>query len=377
MISGSTVIAGIGNTSYGKHPGRDRVSLIVEACANALNDAGIDKQLVDGVLVKMANAEPSFLYGQKVAEALGLRPNIGASLDQGGAANIGLISYAAMAIEAGLMQVAIICYGDTPRTGSRSVYQRPRGDDAVYGWYSTAAGYAMVHQRYRQEFNLADECFGAVAVAFRANGARNPQAHLRQAITLDDYMASPFVVEPLRRDDCCLLSDGAAAVVVMSRQHARSLGIDKAVPILGFGQGQESWDVQLRPSLTSTKASVSADIAFRMAGIARKDIDVAQLYDCFTVTPLLTLEDYGFFPPGQAAAFAAAGGMALDGELPCNTSGGLLSETGTPGLQLVIEGVRQMRGDAVLQIPKARHCLVSNQGGTMHTHATLILGAAA
>ncbi|MBP6819092.1 MAG: thiolase family protein [Ferrovibrio sp.] len=374
---GQSVIAGIGNTAYGKHPGRDRVSLIVEACANALADAGIEKDVVDGVLVKMANAEPSFLYGQKVAEALGLKPHVGASLDQGGAANIGLISYAAMAIEAGLMQVAIICYGDTPRTGSRSVYQRPRGDDAVYGWYSTAAGYAMVHQRYRQEFRIPDEHFGAVAVACRANGARNPQAHLRQAITLDEYMASPFVVEPLRRDDCCLLSDGAAAIIVTSRQRAKSLGIDKAVPILGFGQGQESWDVHLRPSLTSTQASVSAEKAFRMAGIARKDIDVAQLYDCFTVTPLLTLEDYGFFAPGQAAAFAGAGGLALDGDLPLNTSGGLLSETGTPGLQLVIEGVRQMRGSAVSQIAGARHCLISNQGGTMHTHATLILGAAA
>ncbi len=376
-MRGQSVIAGIGNTAYGKHPGRDRVSLIVEACANALADAGIEKDLVDGVLVKMANAEPSFLYGQKVSEALGLRPNIGASLDQGGAANIGLISYATMAIEAGLMQVAIICYGDTPRTGSRSVYQRPRGDDAVYGWYSTAAGYAMVHQRYRQEYKIPDEHFGAVAVACRAHGARNPQAHLRQAITLDDYMASPFVVEPLRRDDCCLLSDGAAAVIVMSKQRAKSLGIDKAVPILGFGQGQESWDVHLRPSLTSTQASVSAEKAFRMAGIARKDISVAQLYDCFTVTPLLTLEDYGFFAPGQAAAFAGAGGLALDGALPFNTSGGLLSETGTPGLQLVVEGVRQMRGDAVSQVAGARHCLVSNQGGTMHTHATLILGAAA
>lgn len=375
-MRGATVIAGIGHTSYGKHPGRDRISLIVEACRNALADTGVEKEMVDGVLVKMANAEPSFLYGQRVAEALGLRPKIGASLDQGGAANIGLITYAALAIEAGLMQIAIICYGDTPRTGSRKVYQRPRGDDAVYGWYSTAAGYALVHQRYRQEFRVPDTSFGAVAVTCRANGARNPHAHLRQPISLDEYMASPYIVEPLRRDDCCLISDGAAAVIVMSRLRARSLGLAKSVPILGFGQGQESWDVHLRPSLTATAASASAEAAFRMAGIERKDIDVAQLYDCFTVTPLITLEDYGFFRPGQAAAFASAGGLAPDGDLPCNTSGGLLSETGTPGLQLVIEGVRQMRGEAVSQIAGARHCLISNQGGTLHTHATLVLGAA-
>jgi len=376
-MRGKAVIAGVGHTAYGKHPGRDRMSLIVEACRNTLADAGIDKERVDGVLVKMANAEPSFLYGQKVAEALGLRPRVGASLDQGGAANIALISYAAMAIEAGLMEVALVCYGDTPRTGTRAVYQRPRGDDAVYGWYSTAAGYALVHQRYRLEYGVPDEAFGAVAVACRANGAKNPHAHLRKSITLDEYLESPFLVEPLRRDDCCLLSDGAAAVLVMSAARARQLGIAKAVPILGFGQGQESWDVQLRPSLTTTAAARSADTAFHMAGLQRKDIGVAQLYDCFSVTPLVTLEDYGFCKRGHAGAFAAAGGIALGGPLPINTSGGLLSETGTPGLQLVIEGVRQMRGDANLPVGGERHCIVSNQGGTMHTHSTLILGRAA
>ncbi|MGE0797056.1 MAG: thiolase family protein [Lautropia sp.] len=376
-MRGKSVIAGVGHTAYGKHPGRDRVSLIVEACAAALADAGIEKERVDGVLVKMANSEPSILYGQRVAEALGLQPDIGCSLDQGGAANIALVSYAAMAIEAGLIETALICYGDTPRTGSRSVYQRPRGDDAVYGWYSTAAGYALIHQRYRQQYQVPDASFGAVAVTCRANGARNPNAHLRKAISVEEYLTSPFVVEPLRRDDCCLLSDGAAAIVVTSAARARALGLDRAVPVLGFGQAQESFDVHLRPDLTRTVAGRSADRAFAMAGLARRDIGVAQLYDCFTITPLITLEDYGFCKPGQAAAFAAAGEIGLDGSLPLNTSGGLLSESGTPGLQLVIEGVRQMRGDAISQVADPGACIVSNQGGTMHTHATLILGSPA
>jgi acetyl-CoA acetyltransferase len=375
-MKGQAVIAGVGHTQYGKHPGRDRISLIVQACRNALADAGIEKERVDGLLVKMANAEPSFLYGQKVAEAMGLQPNVGCSLDQGGAANIALVSYAAMAIEAGLMDIAIVCYGDTPRTGSRKVYQRPRGDDAAYGWYSTAAGYALIHQRYRQQYKISDESFGAVAMNSRNNGAQNPNAHLRAPLTLDQYMASPFVVEPLRRDDCCLLSDGAAAVIVMSADRARALAIEGAVPILGFGQAQESYDVHLRSDLTRTVAGKSADMAFRMAGLTREDIGVAQLYDCFTVTPLITLEDYGFCKPGQAAAFAAGGGLRPDGPLPSNTSGGLLSESGTPGLQLIIEGVRQMRGDARLQVAGSGACIVSNQGGTMHTHSTLILGRA-
>ena len=373
-MRGKAVLAGVGHTAYGKHPGRNRVSLIVEACRDALADAGIGKDLVDGVLVKMANADPSILYGQKVAEALGVRPRIGCSLDQGGAANIALIAYAAMAIEAGMADIVLVTYGDTPRTGSRKVYARPRGDDAVYGFYSTAAGYALLHQRYRQQHKIPDEHFGAVAVTIREHGARNPHAHLQKPITLDEYMASPYVVEPLRRDDCCLLSDGAAAVIVTSAARARELGIHRAVPILGIGQGQESWDVHLRLDMIRTMAAASAEGAFRMAGLTRADIGVAQLYDCFTVTPLVTLEDYGFCRPGQAAGFAAAGGLRLDGALPANTSGGLLSESGTPGLQLVIEAVRQMRGDATLPVKGDKACIVSNQGGTMHTHATMIVG---
>ncbi len=373
-MRGRTVIAGVGHTRYGKHPGRDRIDLIVEAARKAVTDAGIEKTQLDGVLVKMANSAPSILYGQKVAEALGLRPRVGGALDQGGAANISLISYAAMAIEAGLMEMALVCYGDTPRTGSRAVYHRPRGDDAVYGWYATAAGYAMIHQAYKQRYATPDAHFGAIAVQARANGLENPEGHLRQALSMEAYLEGRALIEPLRRDDCCLVSDGGAAVIVTSAERARALGIDKAVPILGFGQGQESWDVHLRPDLTHTMAEASAETAFAMAGLGPTDIDVAQLYDCFTVTVLQTLEDYGLAPRGQAGAFALAEGIGPEGRLPLNTSGGLLSESGTPGLQLVIEGARQMRGDARLQVKDPRACIVSNQGGSMHTHATLILG---
>ena len=373
-MRGKAVIAGVGHTAYGKHPGRDKIDLIVEAAAIAIDDVGVEKPMVDGVLVKMATSSPSILYGQKVAEALGLQPKVGGALDQGGAANIALISYAAMSIEAGLMEMAIVCYGDTPRTGSRRVFHRPRGNNAIYGWYSTAAGYAMIHRAYAHEYQAGEEDFGVIAVQCRANGAANPNAHLKRPITMDDYLSSCYVVEPLRRDDCCLVSDGAAAMIITSAERARSLGLDKAVPIFGFGQGQESLDVHLRASLTRTCASDSADTAFRMAGLGPIDIDVAQLYDCFTVTVLMTLEEYGFAAAGQAGSFARAQGIGPEGALPINTSGGLLSESGTPGLQLVIEGVRQLRGEANQQVKGARTCVVSNQGGTMHTHATLILG---
>lgn len=315
------------------------------------------------------------MFGQKLSEAMGLQPKLSFSADQGGAANITQIANAVMAIEAGLCEVALVCYADTPRSGSRQVYHRPRGDDAAYGWFSTAAGYAMIHRRHMIEFKTPPEAFGAVARACRRHGSANPDAQLRRPLSHDQYMESPLLMAPMRRDDACLVSDGGAAIVVMSARRARELGIAAAVPILGFGEGQTSWEVHLRPELTTTQARASGAAAFAMAGLAPTDIDVAQLYDCFTITVLMTLEDYGFCPAGRSAQFVADGAIEIGGALPVNTSGGLLSETGMPGLQLVIEAVRQVRGTAVSQVEGARNAIVSNQGGTMHTHATLILGA--
>ena len=369
------VIAGIGHTAFGKLPGRSTISLNVEASRNALADAGIPKSVVDGVFVKVPTSAHQFMYGQKVAEALGIQPRVGGAWDQGGAANIQLISYAIMAIDAGQCDVALICYADNPRSGNRAVYARPRGDDAAYGWLSTAAGYAMIQRRHMHEYGTTQEALGAVAVACRSHGAGNPNAQLQKPLSMAQYCDSPLLVDPMRRDDCALVSDGGAAIIVMSEKRARELGVKQAVPVLGFGNGQTSWDVQLRPSLTSTEAARAAHTAFSMAGVKPSGVDVAQIYDCFTITVLMTLEDYGFCKKGQAGYFVADGAIEIGGKLPLNTSGGLLSETGMPGMQLIIEGVRQMRGTARLQVPGAKVCLVSNQGGTMHTHSTLLLGS--
>lgn len=373
-LSGRYVIAGIGHTAFGKLPGHDTVSLNVEACRRALDDAGVEKSLVDAVFVKVPTSAHQFMYGQKVAEALGITPRMGGCWDQGGAANITLLSFAIMAIEAGQCDVALVCYADNPRTGNRAVYGRPRGDDAVYGWFSTAAGYGMIHRRHVIEHGTRPEDFAAVAIASRKHGAGNPNAQLRKPLNLEQYMASPWVVDPLRKDDCALVSDGGAALVVMSAKRAKELGVAQPVPVLGFGHGQTSFELPLRATLTSTEAARAAHTAFQMAGAKPQDVDVAQLYDCFTVTVLMTLEDYGFCRKGEAGAFVRDGAIEHGGRLPVNTSGGLLSETGMPGLQLIMEGVRQMRGTARLQVPGAKLCVVSNQGGTMHTHGTLLLG---
>ena len=375
-MRGNVVIAGVGHTAYGKLPGRSTDSMNVEACRKALADAGVDKDSVDGLFVKYPTSGHRSMYGQTVAEALGIQPRIGGVWDQGGATNISMISFAAMAIENGQCEVALVTIADNPRTGTRQAYERGWGDDAVFGWFGTPAGYAMIARRHMEELGTTHEQLGAIAMAARRHGAANPDAQLRKPLSAEDYATSRPVVDPLRRDDCCLISDGGAAVVVMSAERARQLSVPAPVPILGFGQGQTSWEVAQRPQLTSTAAVVSGRTAFEMAGMTPKDIHVAQLYDCFTIAPLMTIEDYGFCKKGEGGHFVEDGGVELGGALPLNTSGGLLSETGMPGMQLVIEGVRQVRGTSANQVPDASTSLVSNQGGIMHTHSTLILGSA-
>ena len=375
-LSGKAVIAGVGHTAFGKLDGRSTVSLNVEAISKALANAGVEKNQIDGLFVKAPTSRFEMMYAQKLAEAMALQPRIGGVWDHGGASNISMISYAAMAIEARQCEIAVVALADNPATGSRQAYEKSYGDDdsATYGWFGTPAGYAMIAQRHLQQYGTPNDGLGAIAVACRKHGAANPNAQLRKPLTLEKYRGSRMIVEPLRRDDCCLVSDGAAAVVVMSAARAKAMKIAKPVPILGFGQGQTSWDVVQRTDLTTTAAKVSAETAFRMAGLTPDDIDVAQIYDCFTIAALMTLEDYGFCAKGQGGYWVQDGRIELGGDLPINTSGGLLSETGMPGLQLVIEGVRQMRGESVNQVKGARKCIVSNQGGVMHTHSTLILG---
>jgi acetyl-CoA acetyltransferase len=374
MRRGEIVIAGVGQTSFGKHPGRSSVGLNVEACAAALADAGIDKALVDAVWAKVPTSQLEFLYGMKVAAALGIAPDGGGTLDLGGASSIAMIAHAGLAIAAGQQRIALVTMADTPRTGSRAAYERPQGEAAPYGFFGIAAGYALIARAYLERHGASEDDLGAVAKAARRHGAANPAAQLRAPITLADHAASPPIVDPLRRDDCALVSDGASAVVVMAAADARRLGVPRPVPILGVGQGHTAFDLPQRASLTVTGAERSGARALAMAGIACDRVDVAQLYDCFSITPLITLEDYGFCDRGQAGAFVGDGGVEVGGHLPINTSGGLLSESGLPGMQLVVEGARQVRGESVNQVDGAGVSLVSGQGGVMHTHATLVLG---
>lgn len=375
MKRGKYVIAGIGNTAFGSLPGRSTFSLNVEACRNALEDAGVDKDAVDGLFVKYPTSGFESMYAQKLAERLGVMPKVGGVWDQAGASPASMVGFAVMSIEAGLCEVALVTFADNPKSGTRSAYEHSHGPYEAYGWMGVPAGYAMIARRHMYEYGTTSEQLAAIAVTCRTHGAANPAAQLRKPITIEDHQTSKWIVEPLHRDDCCLVSDGGAAVVVMSKKRAALEKVRAPVAILGFGQGQTSWEVAQRPSLTETCAVISAKYAFAMAGLRPRDIDVAQIYDCFTITALMTLEDYGFCRKGEGGRFVEdPKNLMAGGELPMNTSGGLLSETGMPGMQLILEGARQIRGISTSQVRGATTCVVSNQGGVMHTHSTLIIG---
>ncbi|ETX00164.1 MAG: hypothetical protein ETSY2_39610 [Candidatus Entotheonella gemina] len=366
-------IVGVGNTAYGKNPGVSQVAHNVLAIRAALEDAGLTTDDLDGVLTKAPTSTFPMLWGPKICEALRVQPKVTGTLDQAGASNIGLIQYAISAIELGQAEVIAISYGDNPRTGSRASYARPRGDSALAGLFGAPSSYAMVARRHMYEYGTTQEQLGSVAMTHRTHASMNPNAQFQDLFTLDDYMNSRWVAEPFHLFDCCPVSDGGAAYIITSEARAKDMR-KKPVYIEGIGQGHPSWDFFQRPELATSGAKISGKMAFESAGMQPGDIDFCEIYDCFTIVPIITLEEYGFIDKGEGGAFYEAQHTRLGGQLPCNTSGGLLSETGMPGTQLVVEAVRQLRrecGDR--QVEDAEVGLVSQQGGIMTTHATMIL----
>ncbi|MBI4084149.1 MAG: thiolase family protein [Candidatus Lambdaproteobacteria bacterium] len=376
-IAGKYCIVGVGNTKYGKLPGRSPESLCVEAIRNACLDAGLDKNTIDAVVTKEPTSAPSHLFSTRVAQQIGVIPKVTTTLDQAGASNIGGVAYAMMMMELGLCTVAAVAFGDNPITGSRATYSRPSGEWAPYGLFAAVSGYALTAQRYLQLYDKKNKDMAPWPLGDRKWAAMNPNACYQKPMTLADHQASRWVVEPLHLFDCTSIQDGAAAVLVTSVERARDLK-SKPIYVHGYGQGHIAWDIQTRPEYLVTGAKYSGEQAFKQAGITAKDVDFCELYDCFSIVPILTLEDYGFCKKGEGCDFIADNKTHPGGALPCNTSGGLLSETGMPGMQLIVEGVRQARGECgQRQIPKHRIGVVSNQGGQLHTHSTLVLSTEA
>lgn len=368
-------IVGVGYTQQGKLPGRSAMSFFVEAAANAVRDAGLKKEDIDGVLTQSGyNQNVAQFHSMEVSRLLGIAPRYTNQASVGGATCNTLVHQAAMAIEAGLANYVVCIFGDNAATGGARSPQPSVSLDVGYGQFGAAAGYGQAARRHMHLYGTTHDQLGAVATSFRKNAMDNPIATMRKPLTLEEYHNSRWVVEPFHLLDCCLVSDGGAAVVVTSAERAKNL---KQTPIyiMGMGQSAPCYVPNDVGGKDPTGAKESGEEAFKMAGITQKDIDLCELYDCFTFTALVTLEDYGFCKKGEGGAFVEGGRLEIGGALPTNTAGGLLSESYMTGMLHIVEGVRQLRGtvEPERQVKDAEIALVSGNGGILASHSTTIL----
>src|ERR1700709_2175399 len=326
-------IVGLGVTPMGKIYGRRAVDFAGEAIALALDDAGLAKSDVDGLLI---NANIPGDMDVRAQMTLGFENlNLINVMTAYGSTAGSMMQYACMAIREGLAKTIVLVYADAPLTPSRGAGQSYAGPHrfplggmtglrAAYGNFGANPEYAMAARRHMHLYGTTEDHFGTIAVGQRAWAQLSPWAQMKTPMTMEDHHKSRFIAEPLRLLDCCLVSNGAVALIVTAADRARDLK-QPAVNVLGYAQCAPGDNLRTdRHPAVETGAKRSGEIAFRMAGVTREDIGTCQLYDCYTYTVLVTLEDYGFCPKGEGGRFVAGGHTARGGSLPTDTRGGAL-----------------------------------------------------
>jgi len=381
-LSGRIAIAGAYEHPTRWAPDKTESQIMAECARGALDDCGLALSDVDGLFA--AGISMGIMGVANLAEYLNIKPRHLDGTNIGGSSFVSHVSHAAAAIHAGLCEVALILYGSTAAssamaigTGMGGAGRDPAG--AFVGPYgmTTVGSYAMVAQRHMHEYGTTSEQLAEIAVSTRRHASLNPNARMRDLISLEDVLASRVISSPLHLLDCCIISDGGGALVVTSVERARDLA-KKPVLVRGCGEAVCHREIG-SPDLLTMAARQSGDNAFAMAGVSREDVDLCTLYDSFTITVLLTLECLGFCKPGEGGGFVEGGRIGLGGALPVNPDGGGLSSNhpGMRGIFLVIEAVRQLRRDCgERQVEGAELACVHGTGGTLgvlHSGATLIL----
>jgi acetyl-CoA acetyltransferase len=383
MYQRTAAIVGASHSRIGEVPGSTSLGLMVDAAVGAVTDAGLAPSDIDGVLVRGPDDE--YCFHQQLGERLGLDVAWATTLDNGGASQTLSVVLAALAIEAGLATTVLCGYARdawsrTRLAGSRSgrmnqsTHRRRREWRDSFGYFGEPATHALGARRHMSLFGTTKEQLGHVAVAQREYATRNPHAQMRTPLTIADYLGARLVAEPFGVYDCSLRTDAGAAVVVTTTERARDLPHTPVI-VRGFGSHNNLSGWTSGEHMVETAARQSGERAYRMADVAPTDIDVAQLYDCFTYMVLAQIEDYGFCAKGEGGQFIASGALRLDGAIPTNTAGGQLSEGHVEGMLQIVEGVRQLRHEYPVdrQVPDAQLALVSGHGGNTVCHTTLIL----
>jgi acetyl-CoA acetyltransferase len=373
-------IVGVGYAPFSRDSGVSTLTLAVDAITAALADAGLAPTDVDGLAThRVGDSTPPWV----VAPTLGL-DDMSWYLDQfgGGSVSHAIVGQAAAACALGLADV-IVCYRAINARSEFRMGATGRGPSPVYdAQYQAPAGYfappqqfAMMARAHMLKYGTTTEQFGRIAVQQRANASHNPRALRREPITMADHAASRWVAEPFRLLDCCLETDAACAVVVTSAERARDLRRPAVSIRAAAWGGGHTFLNEGRRDLTVTGAAALAPRLYAMAGLGPSDVDLAELYDCFTYSVLVQLEDYGFCGKGEGGPFVASGATALGGALPVNTHGGFLSEGYVHGLNHLAEAVQQLRGEAGdRQVPGAEVALSTSQPGyVMGSTSALIL----
>lgn len=375
------VISGLGMTEMGRVYGRTSADFAADAVRRATQDAGIALTDLDGLLI---NPGLSGGLDLRLAKRLGLRDlNMLSSIQSFGSSAGVMVSYAAMAISAGIVDTVACVFADAPLhpgRGSSAAYsgrRAPTGFDGLTvaaGFGSVNTGYALAARRHMEAYGTTSEQLGAISVAQRAWAARNPLAQMREPITLADHQASRWIAEPLHLLDCCLVSNGAIAVIVTSADRAADLP-QPAVHVRGYAQAHPGYPESVGSAFGLVSGATQAGpAALKMAGATVADVDIAEIYDCYTFTVLLTLEDYGFCEKGQGGPFAASGALAPGGSLAVNTGGGQLSSYYMWGMTPLSEAIIQARGHGgERQAPRNELIMVSGNGGILDHHSTLVL----
>ena len=374
-LRGKAAIAGIGSAGCGEAPGRTATELMAEAALAAIKDAGLTLSDIDGVFAATStHAFPTL----SVSEYLGLKPRYQDGTNIGGSSFEAHLLSASMALAAGQCDAALICYGSNQRTaGGRLVsMSEPQPHEAPYKPRHPITAYALAASRHMHEFGTTREMLAEVAVAARGWANLNPAAFARGPLSLDDVLGARMISDPLTTRDCCLVTDGGGACVMVRADRARDL---PRKPVYMLGAATAGWHraVMCMPDLVITAASESGTRAYAMAEVAPGDIKLAMLYDAFTINTILFLEDLGFCPKGEGGRFVQGGAIAPGGRLAVNTNGGGLScvHPGMYGMFLIIEAVTQLRGDAgERQAPGLELALVHGNGGTLSSQCTAILG---